>query len=68
MDNTAALIWGVMFGAVGMGYLVYGKKQRRGVALLAGALLCVFPYFVSNVFLMVPIGVVLMVLPFFLKE
>ncbi len=67
MDNTAAIMWGVLFGSIGMGYLIYGRKQRRGIALLSGVVLCVFPYFVSNVFLMILIAVILMALPYFLK-
>jgi len=50
-----------------MGYFVYGKKQQRVVALLSGVLLCVFPYFVSNVILMVLVGFVLIALPFIVR-
>ncbi|OQW97595.1 MAG: hypothetical protein BWK74_06100 [Desulfobacteraceae bacterium A6] len=67
MDSTALLMWGLLFGSIGMGYLVYGKKQRRGIALLSGVVLCSFPYFVSNVFLMILIGIIAMALPFFIK-
>ena len=67
MDNTASIMWGVLFGSIGMGYLIYGRKQRRGIALLSGVVLCVFPYFVSNVFLMILIAISLMALPYFLR-
>jgi len=60
-------MWALLIGSIGMGYVVYGRKQRRGIALLAGIGLCVFPYFVSNVILMLLIAVVLMALPYFLK-
>lgn len=50
-----------------MGYFVYGKKQRRGAALLSGFALIVIPYVVSNVFLLVLIGIVLMALPYFVR-
>lgn len=66
MDSTT-LMWGVLFGSIGMGYLMYGRKQRRGIALLSGVLLCVIPYFVSNVFLIILIGISLMALPYFLR-
>lgn len=65
--DTASLMWGVFFGSIGMGYLVYGKKQHRGIALLSGVVLCAFPYFVSNIFLMILVGIVFMALPFFLR-
>jgi hypothetical protein len=67
MDNTASIMWGVLFGSIGMGYLIYGRKQRRGIALLSGVVLCIFPYFVSNAFLMILIAFILMALPYFLK-
>ncbi len=65
--NTASLLWGVLFGSVGMGYFVYGKKQQRGIALLSGIALIVFPYFVTNNYLAVFIGIVLMAAPFFIR-
>ncbi len=67
MDNPASLLWGVLFGSIGLGYFVYGKKQRRGVPLLSGIALIAFPYFVSNSFVIVLIGAVLMVLPYFIQ-
>ena len=57
-----------LFGAVGMGYVVYGRKQRNGIVLAAGIGLCAFPYFVSNLWLMVAIGIVLGVLPFMIRD
>jgi membrane protein implicated in regulation of membrane protease activity len=56
-----------MFGSIGMGYIVYGRKQHKGIALLSGIVLCVFPYFVPNVFLLIIIGIVLMAFPFFFR-
>jgi len=67
MNSTASLMWGVLFGSIGMGYLIYGKKQQRGFALLSGVVLCIFPYFISNVFLMIFIGIAFMALPFFIR-
>lgn len=67
MGSMSTLIFGVLFGAVGMGYFVYGRKQRLGMALLSGVVLCVFPYFVSNIILTILIGAIFMALPFFLR-
>jgi hypothetical protein len=63
--DSSTLIWGLLFGAIGLGYFVYGKKQGRFAALLSGAGLMVFPYFVSNAWLGILIGIALMALPFF---
>jgi hypothetical protein len=67
MDMTTSLLLGVLFGSIGMGYIVYGKKQRKGMALLSGIALCVFPYCVSTIFFVVLIGLALMALPFFIQ-
>ena len=67
MDNTASLIWGLIFGSIGLGYFIYGKKQKRGVPFASGISLMVFPYFVSNSYLLVIIGVALLALPYFFR-
>jgi hypothetical protein len=65
--NETTLFLGVILGAVGAGYFVYGKKQRKGVALVAGLLLCVIPYFTSNIPLVVVLSILIMALPFFIR-
>ena len=46
----------VLVGSVGLGFFVYGKKQRRGPHLAAGVLMMVYPYFVASVPLMLVIA------------
>jgi hypothetical protein len=65
--DSSTLLWGILYGSIGMGYFVYGKKQQRVGALLSGVGLMVFPYFVSNVWLSIVIGIALMALPFFIR-
>ena len=67
MDSSASLLWGLLFGSVGMGYFVYGKKQGRGIALASGFALMLFPYFFTSWYALVVIGAVLMPLPFFMR-
>jgi hypothetical protein len=63
--DSSTLLWGLLYGSIGMGYFVYGKKQGRFAALISGVGLIIFPYFVSNVWLSIVIGIALMALPFF---
>jgi hypothetical protein len=63
----AQLLWGLLFGSIGLGYFIYGKKQRAVVPLVCGLALMVFPYFVSNAILLVCIGTVLAAIPYFLR-
>jgi len=62
------LFWGMLFGAFGLGFFVYGKRQKAGVPLVCGLALMVFPYFVPNTLLLVAIGVTLMVIPYFVRR
>ena len=68
MGSSASLLWGVVFGAVGFAYFVYGKKQQRFVPLLCGMGLMAFPYFVSNTAILVVVGLVLSVTPYFFRS
>jgi len=65
--NTSSLLWGLLFGSIGLGFVIYGRKQRAVVSLLCGLALMTFPYFVSNSILLVVIGVGLMAIPYFLR-
>jgi hypothetical protein len=67
MDSTAVLLWGLLFGSIGFGYFLYGKKQKAAVPLITGIVLCVVPYFIANVYALVMVGVVLMAIPFFVR-
>ncbi len=67
MANSSLLIWGMLFGAIGLGFFVYGKKQRAIIPLIAGIALFFLPYFLSNVYLLVTIGAVFVVLPYFVR-
>tara|TARA_B100000809_G_scaffold8689_1_gene8351 strand:+ start:833 stop:955 length:123 start_codon:yes stop_codon:yes gene_type:complete len=28
MDSASIMVWGILFGGIGMGYFVYGRKQK----------------------------------------
>ena len=60
-------MWSLLFGAFGMGYFAYGKKQRSPVPFVVGIALMVFPYFITNVYLLVLIGAVLLAVPYFVR-
>jgi hypothetical protein len=67
MEGTSQLVWGMVFGGIGLGYFTYGKKQKAVVPLLVGIALFVFPYFISNVYGLVIVGLVLMAIPYFVR-
>ena len=65
--NESWLLWGLLFGSVGLGFFVYGRKQKAAVPLVCGLILMVFPYFVSNTILLVAIGLTLLAVPYFVR-
>jgi hypothetical protein len=67
MNSEASLVWGILFGSFGLAYFMYGKKQKKIIPLLCGLGLMLFPYFVTNVTLIVIIGILLVVMPWFIK-
>lgn len=67
MEDGSVLLWGMLFGSLGLGYLTYGKRQKKVMPFACGLALMVFPYFVTNLWLLLGIGVVLSVLPYFIR-
>lgn len=67
MNSTATIFWGLLFGAVGFAYFMYGRKQKMIVPLVCGLTLMLFPYFVSNVLWLVGIGAGVSALPYFYR-
>jgi hypothetical protein len=55
----------MLFGAIGVGYFVYGKQQSAILPLACGIGLMVFPYFVSGTLWMLLIGGALMAAPWY---
>ncbi len=65
--SISVLLWGLLFGSIGFGFFLYGKKQKAVVPLIAGIALCVVPYFIANVYLLVAVGILLMAIPYFVR-
>jgi hypothetical protein len=67
MEGSSQLIWGMIFGAIGLGYFMYGRKQRAAIPLLTGISLLIVPYFISNIYILVVSGLILMMAPYFIR-
>jgi hypothetical protein len=66
MDMTGITI-SLLFGAVGMGFMMYGKKMAAFVPIGAGLGLMLVPYFISNLIALVIVGLALMAVPFVVR-
>jgi predicted membrane protein len=65
--DISSLLWGLLFGSIGIGFLIYGRKQRAVVPLVCGLALMIFPYFVSSTILLIAVGIVLVAIPYFVR-
>jgi hypothetical protein len=54
----------LLFSAIGGAYLIYAKRQHSAVFLIPGFALCIYPYFISNIFVCALLGVALIATPF----
>ena len=59
MDIGTTLIVSILFGSIGTGYFLYGKKQQRWPHMLAGIVFTVYPYFATSVTTLVGGGVLI---------
>ena len=59
--NASNLFASIIFGSIGLGAFIYGKKQASAKPMVVGILLMVYPYFVSNVTVLWAIGILLTV-------
>jgi hypothetical protein len=66
--SEGLLLWGLLFSSIGVGFALYGKRQRSVVPLLCGVALMVYPYFVPNAAALVAIGVALCAVPYFFRR
>jgi hypothetical protein len=57
--DAAWLMWSGLFSILGMAIFTYGRRQQVAAPTLIGIALMVYPYFVSNTYVMVGVGVLL---------
>ena len=65
--STSTLLIYIFFGSVALSYMMYGKSQRKAIALLSGIGLAALPYFSLDLWLMVLLSLLMMALPFFIR-
>ena len=65
--DSSLLLWGMLFGTIGWGFFSYGRKQKRTVPLIVGLALFALPYIIVNLYTLIIVGVVLMIVPYFVR-
>jgi hypothetical protein len=64
LPGVTSFVFGIIAGAIGVAYFVYGKRQEKAVPIAAGVVLCIYPYFTDSVLWLSIIGVLLLAAPF----
>lgn len=64
MPSPSQLFVGLLAGAIGVGYFVYGKREGRFAPMLSGIALCIYPYLVASTLWLCVIGAALLAAPF----
>jgi hypothetical protein len=59
MPTPGALFGMIVFGAIGLAAFVYGKKSTLPKPMILGIALMVYPYFVSQIWFLYGIGILL---------
>ncbi len=63
-DDGTSMFMTMIWGAIGTGYFIFGKKQSRFTFLLCGVGLMVFPFFVSDFMVSMILGLAMTLAPF----
>ncbi len=63
-SSGTSLFLTMIWGALGTGYFIYGKKQSRFTFLICGVGLMVFPFFISDLTATIVLGLVMTLAPF----
>ena len=66
--SPAAIISGLIFSTVGFFVFMHGKKNKKTRPFAIGIALMVYPYFISNAWLMTGIGLALSATLYFWRE
>ena len=66
--SATNLFAGVLFGAIGTAAFIYGKKQASFKAMVFGAALVAFPYFIYNTIALYVVGAFLTAALFFFHD
>ena len=59
MPSAAELFTAIIFSTIGLAAFVYGKKSAQGKPMAVGIALMVYPYFISELWLIYAIGLAL---------
>jgi uncharacterized membrane protein len=67
MPDPTYLAISLIFSSIGLGYFIYGRKQKHKASFYTGIALMVFPYFITSTLGLIAMGAGLMLTPKLIK-
>jgi hypothetical protein len=64
MPTAASLYFGIVTGALGLAFIIHGRRTAKIVPVVSGVLLCGYTYFVDGWLWLCVIGALLLAAPF----
>jgi hypothetical protein len=61
---VTTFVIGILTGALGVAYIVYGRRQTKFMPVISGVILCAYPYFIDSALWLCVIGAALLAAPF----
>lgn len=61
--GTGIILWGLVFSSIGLGYVIYGRRQNKKLVFYCGVGLMIYPYFVADLTVLILVGLGLIILP-----
>jgi hypothetical protein len=68
MFNSSTLIASLIWGSVGFGFFIYGKKQQEWVVLCGGIAVMAISYFISSALYMSLVAIILVAATLWLQK
>lgn len=65
--SFSSLLLGIVLSSIGLGFFIYGKRQKEFLPLLCGFALMIVPYFIANQLALIVVGLALTAIPFWLR-
>lgn len=66
--SFSSLLLGIVLSSIGLGFFIYGKRQKEFLPLLCGFALMIVPYFITNQLALIVVGLALTAIPFWLRD
>jgi hypothetical protein len=66
--SATSLLSGLFVSSLGAGIFLYGKSTAKFIPLIAGILMCIYPFFISSVPLLWLVTIALCVLLYVTRE